>query len=115
MDLSHPLWLAHDTQLIVCCLLAIVAIIVLISVCKLTPFLSILIGTFIAGIIIALGAMLGALMAESGAADQIAATLLRHAKGRALPWVVEPAELGALFSAKVPTRPDVNQLLRCPC
>ncbi|MQT72095.1 gluconate transporter, partial [Pseudomonas sp. FSL R10-0071] len=50
MDLSHPLWLAHDTQLIVCCLLAIVAIIVLISVCKLTPFLSILIGTFIAGI-----------------------------------------------------------------
>ena len=114
MDLSHPLWLAHDTQLIVCCLLAIVAIIVLISACKLTPFLSILIGTFIAGIgaglppemvakafskgagsilgeagiIIALGAMLGALMAESGAADQIAATLLRHAKGRALPWVM---------------------------
>ncbi|MCU1725448.1 GntP family permease [Pseudomonas sp. 7P_10.2_Bac1] len=114
MDLSTPLWLAHDTQLIVCCLLAIVAIIVLISVCKLTPFLSILIGTFIAGIgaglppevvakafskgagsilgeagiIIALGAMLGALMAESGAADQIASTLLRHARGRALPWVM---------------------------
>lgn len=114
MDLSNPLWLAHDTQLIVCCLLAILAIIVLISVCKLTPFLSILIGTFVAGIgaglppemvakafskgagsilgeagiIIALGAMLGALMAESGAADQIASTLLRHAKGRALPWVM---------------------------
>ena len=114
MDLSNPLWLAHDTQLIVCCLLAIIAIIVLISVCKLTPFLSILIGTFVAGIgaglppemvakafskgagsilgeagiIIALGAMLGALMAESGAADQIASTLLRHAKGRALPWVM---------------------------
>ena len=50
MDLSSPLWLAHDTQLIVCCLLAIIAIIVLISACKLTPFLSILIGTFIAGI-----------------------------------------------------------------
>ncbi|MEB0205628.1 gluconate:H+ symporter [Pseudomonas sp. CCC3.1] len=114
MDLSNPLWLAHDTQLIVCCLLAIIAIIVLISVCKLTPFLSILIGTFVAGIgaglppemvakafskgagsilgeagiIIALGAMLGALMAESGAADQIASTLLRHAKGSALPWVM---------------------------
>ncbi|MFJ7885125.1 gluconate:H+ symporter [Pseudomonas sp. NPDC096917] len=114
MDLSTPLWLAHDTQLIVCCLLAIFAIIVLISVCKLTPFLSILIGTFVAGIgaglppeivakafskgagsilgeagiIIALGAMLGALMAESGAADQIASTLLRHAKGKALPWVM---------------------------
>lgn len=114
MDLSSPLWLAHDTQLIVCCLLAIIAIIVLISACKLTPFLSILIGTFIAGIgaglppeivakafskgagsilgeagiIISLGAMLGALMAESGAADQIASTLLRHARGKALPWVM---------------------------
>lgn len=111
MDLSSPLWLAHDTQLIVCCLLAIIAIIVLISACKLTPFLSILIGTFIAGIgaglppeivakafskgagsilgeagiIISMGAMLGALMAESGAADQIASTLLRHARGKALP------------------------------
>ena len=114
MDLSSPLWLAHDTQLIVCCLLAIIAIIVLISACKLTPFLSILIGTFIAGIgaglppeivakafskgagsilgeagiIISMGAMLGALMAESGAADQIASTLLRHARGKALPWVM---------------------------
>jgi GntP family gluconate:H+ symporter len=114
LDLSSPLWLAHDTQLIVCCLLAIIAIIVLISACKLTPFLSILIGTFIAGIgaglppeivakafskgagsilgeagiIISLGAMLGALMAESGAADQIASTLLRHARGKALPWVM---------------------------
>lgn len=77
------------------------------------PFLSILIGTFIAGlgtglsagavakafskgargilgeagIIIALGSMLGALMAESGAADRIASTLLRLGEGRSLPWV----------------------------
>lgn len=78
------------------------------------PFLSILIGTFIAGlgaglpaeavakafskgagsilgeagIIIALGSMLGALMAESGAADRIASTLLGLGKGRSLPWVM---------------------------
>lgn len=114
MDLSHAAWLAHDTRLIVCCLAAIATIIVLISLTKLPPFLSILIGTFVAGlgaalppeevakafskgagsllgeagIIIALGAMLGALMAESGAADRIASTLLRHAKGKALPWVM---------------------------
>ncbi|RBH55709.1 MULTISPECIES: gluconate:H+ symporter [Pseudomonas] len=114
MDLSHAAWLAHDTRLIVCCLLAITTIIVLISLTKLPPFLSILIGTFVAGIgaslppeevakafskgagsllgeagiIISLGAMLGALMAESGAADRIASTLLRHARGKALPWVM---------------------------
>ncbi|NWC00290.1 gluconate transporter [Pseudomonas gingeri] len=114
MDLSHAAWLAHDTRLIVCCLLAIATIIVLISLTKLPPFLSILVGTFVAGIgaslppeevakafskgagsllgeagiIISLGAMLGALMAESGAADRIASTLLRHARGKALPWVM---------------------------
>ena len=114
MDLSHAAWLAHDTRLIICCLLAIATIIVLISLTKLPPFLSILIGTFVAGIgaalppeevakafskgagsllgeagiIISLGAMLGALMAESGAADCIASTLLRHARGKALPWVM---------------------------
>ena len=107
-------WVAHDTRLIFCCLAAILAIVVLIGVTRLPPFLSILIGTFIAGlgaglpaeavakafskgagailgeagIIIALGSMLGALMAESGAADRIASTLLGLGKGRSLPWVM---------------------------
>ncbi|MBD1550232.1 gluconate:H+ symporter [Pseudomonas typographi] len=114
MELSHVAWLAHDSRLIVCCVLAIASIIVLISWTRLPPFLSILVGTFIAGIgaglapeevakafskgaggilgeagiIIALGAMLGALMAETGAADRIASTLLKLGKGRALPWVM---------------------------
>lgn len=114
MDLSHAVWIAQDTRLIVCCVLAIAAIVALISVTKLPPFLAILSGTFIAGlgvglppeavakafskgaggilgdagIIIALGAMLGAMMAESGAADRIASTLLAKASGRALPWVM---------------------------
>ncbi|AIZ32906.1 gluconate:H+ symporter [Pseudomonas sp. K1(2024)] len=114
MDLSHAAWLAHDTRLLICCGAAIACIVVLISLTKLPPFLSILIGTFVAGLgaalppeavakafakgagsllgeagmIIALGAMLGALMAESGAADRIASTLLRHARGKALPWVM---------------------------
>ncbi|SMS11526.1 gluconate transporter [Pseudomonas viridiflava] len=114
MDLSSAAWVFHDTRLIVCCLIAIATIIVLISATKLPPFLSILVGTFIAGIgaglpaeavakafskgaggilgeagiIIALGAMLGALMAESGAADRIASTLLGLGKGKMLPWVM---------------------------
>jgi len=99
VDPAALAWVAHDTRLISCCLAAI---------------LSILIGTFIAGlgaglpaeavakafskgaggilgeagIIIALGSMLGALMAESGAADRIASTLLGLGKGRSLPWVM---------------------------
>ncbi|SEJ97232.1 gluconate:H+ symporter [Pseudomonas sp. NFR16] len=114
MDLSSAAWVFHDTRLIICCLIAIATIIVLISATKLPPFLSILVGTFIAGIgaglpaeavakafskgaggilgeagiIIALGAMLGALMAESGAADRIASTLLGLGKGKTLPWVM---------------------------
>ncbi|MCF5224133.1 MULTISPECIES: gluconate:H+ symporter [Pseudomonas syringae group] len=114
MDLSSAAWVFHDTRLIICCLIAIATIIVLISATRLPPFLSILVGTFIAGIgaglpaesvakafskgagailgeagiIIALGAMLGALMAESGAADRIASTLLKLGKGRMLPWIM---------------------------
>ncbi|AMW85893.1 gluconate transporter [Pseudomonas sp. TH34] len=114
MELSTAAWMVHDTRLMLCVLLAIASIIVLISATKLPPFLSILIGTFIAGvgaglppeevakafskgagailgeagIIIALGSMLGALMAESGAADRIATTLLGLGKGKSLPWVM---------------------------
>jgi len=114
LELSTAAWMVHDTRLMLCVLLAIASIIVLISATKLPPFLSILIGTFIAGvgaglppeevakafskgagailgeagIIIALGAMLGALMAESGAADRIATTLLGLGKGKSLPWVM---------------------------
>ena len=114
MELSTAAWMLHDTRLMFCVLLAIASIIVLISATKLPPFLSILIGTFIAGvgaglppeevakafskgagailgeagIIIALGSMLGALMAESGAADRIATTLLGLGKGKSLPWVM---------------------------
>lgn len=114
MDPAALAWVAHDTRLISCCLAAILAIVLLIGVTRLPPFLAILIGTFIAGlgaglpaeavakafskgaggilgeagIIIALGSMLGALMAESGAADRIANTLLGLGKGRSLPWVM---------------------------
>jgi len=86
----------------------ILVVVLLIGVTRLPTLLSILIGCFIAGrpaetvakrfskgeggilgeagIIIAPGSRLGALMAESGAADRIASTLLGLGKGRSLPW-----------------------------
>lgn len=110
----HNVWSAHDTRLLFACAIALGSIIVLISALKLAPFLSILVGTFIAGfaaglpletvassfskgagallgdvgIIIALGAMLGALMAESGAADRLVSTILKHSTPRTLPWLM---------------------------
>jgi gluconate:H+ symporter, GntP family len=107
-------WSSHDTRLILSCVLGLALIVVLISALKLAPFLSILVGTFAAGfaaglpleaiagafskgagallgdvgIIIALGAMLGALMAESGAADRLVTTLLEHSTPRLLPWMM---------------------------
>jgi gluconate:H+ symporter, GntP family len=107
-------WSAHDTQLLIACAIGLAIIIVSIGVLKLAPFLSILVGTFVAGfvahqpleaiaqafskgagallgdvgIIIALGAMLGALMAESGAADRLVTTLLDHSTPKTLPWMM---------------------------
>lgn len=114
MDMTTGVWMAYDSRLLICCLLALIAIVLLITTTRLPPFLAILAGTFIAGLgaglpaeqiakafakgaggllgeagmIIALGAMLGALMTASGAADRIAATLLAFGKGRWLPWVM---------------------------
>jgi GntP family gluconate:H+ symporter len=116
VHLTAPLspWSAHDTRLILSCALGLALIIVFISALKLAPFLSILIGTFAAGftaqlpletvassfskgagallgdvgIIIALGAMLGALMADSGAADRLVSTILEHSTPRRLPWLM---------------------------
>ncbi|MGF6640134.1 hypothetical protein OKW39_007351 [Paraburkholderia sp. MM6662-R1] len=42
-------WAAHDTQLILSCALGLALIIIFISVLKLAPFLSIMVGTFAAG------------------------------------------------------------------
>jgi GntP family gluconate:H+ symporter len=107
-------WGGHDTRLLVACGLGLIAIILLISVLKLAPFLAILVGTFAAGftaglplediagafskgagailgdigMIIALGAMLGALMAESGAADRLVSTILKASTPRTLPWLM---------------------------
>ncbi|QCB97408.1 gluconate transporter [Arthrobacter sp. PAMC25564] len=110
-DKIHDPWVAHDTQVLIVAALGIVLVVVLIIWAKFHAFLaltisSLLVGVFsgislpdvtksyengvggvlgYVGVLIALGAMLGKLLGDSGGADKIVDTLLR---GRAatLPW-----------------------------
>ncbi|GAB2981851.1 GntP family permease [Nocardioides montaniterrae] len=118
-DLIAPV--ASDGPLITAALLGIAAIVVLIVAARLHPFLALMVGgltvgivagvdtaTAIAsfttgfgstaagvGILIALGAMFGKLLADSGGADQIVDTIVGHASPRALPWAM--AGVGAVI------------------
>jgi GntP family gluconate:H+ symporter len=104
----------HSIFLLVAALLAVVCLILLIAVVRLNPFLSLflvslalavtagmpvsqVIHSFEAGmggtlghiaIIVALGTMLGKMMAESGAADQIAHTLVRLFGEKRVHWAM---------------------------
>jgi len=108
-------------QLVVAALLGIAAVVLLISVGKVHPFLSLILGSGVLGIVaglpiattitsfqngvgstvgsvgllIALGAMIGGLLAESGGADRIVETVVGKVSGRALPWAM--AGLAALI------------------
>jgi len=101
-------------QLITAAVLGIAIIIVLITWVKLHPFLSLTIGALATGaiagmdiaasvtsfstgfgttmggvgILIALGAIYGKLLADSGGADRIVDTLVSRASARSLPWVM---------------------------
>ncbi|MDT8909350.1 gluconate:H+ symporter [Amycolatopsis sp. PS_44_ISF1] len=107
-------WTGHDTRLIGATVLAIAVIVVLISRVKLHPLLALTlgsgvlglvagmpvdqvlksfengVGTTIAsvGVLIAFGAMLGKLLADSGGADRIVDTVLGRVRGRGLPWAM---------------------------
>ncbi|RSD21767.1 GntT/GntP/DsdX family permease [Amycolatopsis eburnea] len=107
-------WTGHDSRLIIATVVAIAVIVVLITKVKLHPFLSLVLGSLAlgltagmpvdkllksfttgvgstvasVGILIALGAMLGKLLADSGGADQIVDTVLGRARGAALPWAM---------------------------
>jgi len=111
IDQMHQPWTAHDTQVLIVAGLGIALVVVLIVWAKMHAFLaltisSLLVGIFsgialtdvtksfevgvggvlgYVGVLIALGAMLGKLLGDSGGADKIVATLLR---GRpvTLPW-----------------------------
>ena len=109
-DVNAP-WNGHDTRVLIVAVLGIAIIVALIVAFKVHAFLSLTIGALFVGVasgigagavtksyetgvgsvlgyvgvLIALGAMVGKLLADSGGADQVVDTILRGRTG-ALPW-----------------------------
>ncbi|WP_328606627.1 GntP family permease [Amycolatopsis sp. NBC_00345] len=107
-------WTGHDTRLIGATVLAIAVIVAGISKVKLHPLLALTLGSAVlglvagmpvdkllksfetgvgstiasVGVLIAFGAMLGKLLADSGGADRIVDTVLGRVRGRGLPWAM---------------------------
>ncbi|AGZ42252.1 putative gluconate permease [Actinoplanes friuliensis DSM 7358] len=105
---------AGTGQLVLAAVLGIVAVVLLIAWAKWHPFLALVLGAATLGIVagaapsatvksfttgvgttvggvgllIALGSMIGALLAESGGADTIVGTIVRKFSGSALPWAM---------------------------
>src|ERR1700712_3770943 len=112
---------ASGGQLVIAALLAIALIVLLITYFKLHPFLALVFGALVVGVVsgqnvndvitsfstgfgatsasvgalIALGAMFAKLLADSGGADQIVDTIVRKASPAALPWAM--AGVGAII------------------
>src|ERR1700712_1909068 len=112
---------ASGLQLVLAFIAGIAVIVVLITIVKLHPFLSLLFGALTVGIVadeniqtvltsfakgfgdtaasvgilIALGAMFAKLLADSGGADEIVDTIVGHASPRMLPWAM--ALVGAII------------------
>ncbi|MDQ0213462.1 GntT/GntP/DsdX family permease [Arthrobacter bambusae] len=110
-DAMHQPWTGHDTQVLVVAAIGIAIVVLLIVWVKMHAFLALSIGALFVGIasgialdkvttsyengvggvlgyvgvLIALGAMLGKLLADSGGADKIVDTLL-HGRPATLPW-----------------------------
>ena len=118
---DQPRPVAPGWQLILATLAGIAVIVVLITIVKLHPFLSLILGAVTVGavgaenigtvldsfgkgfgdtatsvgILIALGGMFAKLLADSGGADEIVDTIVGHASARALPWAM--ALVGAII------------------
>jgi gluconate:H+ symporter, GntP family len=108
---------AGTAQLVLAALLGIGAVVVLITVVKMHPFLALILGSAVLGLVgalgasktvtsfgtgvgstvtsvgllIALGAMIGGLLADSGGADEIVDTIVARVPGGALPWAMVAA------------------------
>ncbi|EFL19063.1 gluconate:H+ symporter [Streptomyces sp. C] len=109
-----PITSAGDAQLGVAVLAGIAVIVLLITRLKMHAFLALTVGSLAlgsfagaplnktiasftaglgatvagVGVLIALGAVLGRLLADSGGADEIVDTILARARGRAMPWAM---------------------------
>jgi gluconate:H+ symporter, GntP family len=118
---GQPRPVAPGWELILAALAGIAVIVVSITIVKLHPFLSLILGSLTVGavarenlgkvldsfgsgfgdtatsvgILIALGAMFAKLLADSGGADEIVDTIVGHASARALPWAM--ALVGAII------------------
>jgi GntP family gluconate:H+ symporter len=105
---------AHDLRLLLDATVGILVIVALITALRLHAFLALTIGSVLVGllaghggtktvlsfeagvggtlgyvgVIVALGTMLGKLLADSGGADMIAQTVLRHSGIRRVPWAM---------------------------
>ncbi|HKG49006.1 MAG TPA: SLC13 family permease [Actinomycetales bacterium] len=103
-----------NAQLVAAALLGIAAVVVLISGFKMHPFLALILGTGVLGVVagfgvtntidsftkgvgstvgsvgllIALGAMIGGLLADSGGADRIVEAVVDHVSAHRLPWAM---------------------------
>ena len=134
--LAAPLTDASDTQLVIAAVLGIAAVVVLIVVGRLHPFLALMLGTAVmggvaavapldivdsflggfgdtvgnVGLLIALGAMVGALLADSGGADRIVRTIVARVSPAALPW----AMAGAAALVGIPLFFEVGVVLLVP-
>ncbi|ESQ02383.1 MULTISPECIES: GntT/GntP/DsdX family permease [Streptomyces] len=113
-DAAEPITSAGNAQLGIAVLAGIAVIVLLITKFKVHAFLALTIGSLAlgafagapldkaitsftaglgstvagVGVLIALGAILGKLLADSGGADQIVDTILARAGGRAMPWAM---------------------------
>ncbi|MFK4688921.1 GntP family permease [Streptomyces pristinaespiralis] len=113
-DTVEPITSAGNAQLGIAVLAGIAVIVLLITKYKLHAFLALTIGSLAlgafagaplakaitsftaglgstvagVGVLIALGAILGKLLADSGGADQIVDTILARASGRSMPWAM---------------------------
>ncbi|AYN42168.1 gluconate transporter [Streptomyces dangxiongensis] len=113
-DTPPPITSAGHAQLGIAVLVGIAVIVLLITKFKLHAFLALTVGSLVlgavagapldkaitsfttglgatvagVGVLIALGAILGKLLADSGGADQIVDTILARAGGRAMPWAM---------------------------
>jgi GntP family gluconate:H+ symporter len=127
---------ASNTVLILAALLGIGTVVVLITWLKVHPFLALILGSAVLGLVagygaqptidsftkgvgstvgsvgllIALGAMIGGLLADSGAADRIVQTIVGRVSPAALPW----AMAGAAALIGIPLFFEVGVVLLVP-
>jgi GntP family gluconate:H+ symporter len=127
---------AGNGQLVLAAVLGIAAVVVLITVVKMHPFLALILGSAVLGLVasfgaaktvdsfgkgvgstvtsvgllIALGAMIGGLLADSGGADEIVDTIVSRVREHALPW----AMVGAAALIGLPLFFEIGVVLLVP-